>query len=232
MRDQPAQSQSSLLHYLPAIYQDDPFVGQFLLAFEKILLGRPDSVPFPDVDVGSPLKKARYPAKGLEESIAGLATYFDPEQTPADFLPWLAGWVALTLRADLDELRQRDFIAGAVSFYRQRGTRRGLEDALTVYTRLGVTVNEMQTPFQIGVHATIGEDTLLDGGAPHHFQVLIRLPTADLAKLATARRVAKAIIDMEKPVHTSYDLKIATPTFQIGIRSRIGFDTLLGPEPV
>ena len=34
---------SALLQYLPAIYSEDPFLGQFLLAFEKILLGRDDS---------------------------------------------------------------------------------------------------------------------------------------------------------------------------------------------
>ena len=34
---------SGLLQYLPAIYREDPFLGQFLLAFEKILLGRDDS---------------------------------------------------------------------------------------------------------------------------------------------------------------------------------------------
>lgn len=36
---------SGLLQYLPAIYSEDPFLGQFLLAFEKILLGREDSPP-------------------------------------------------------------------------------------------------------------------------------------------------------------------------------------------
>jgi hypothetical protein len=30
---------SRLLDYLPAIYQTDPFIGEFLLAFEKVLLG-------------------------------------------------------------------------------------------------------------------------------------------------------------------------------------------------
>ena len=34
---------SELLQYLPAIYSEEPFLGQFLLAFEKILLGRDDS---------------------------------------------------------------------------------------------------------------------------------------------------------------------------------------------
>ena len=232
---------SSYLTSLPAIFQQGEqagrpiFVGRFLLAFEQLLTGLAD-VDQPGIE--EILDGIVGPAgDGLR--LAGLQRYFEPgpslpetQRAPAEFLEWLAGWVALTLRADLDELRQRDFIARAVSFYNQRGTRRGLEEIAKVYTRLGVTVNEMQTPFQIGVHATIGEDTVLDGGAPHFFRVLIRLPTADPAELARSRLVAKAIIDMEKPAHTHYALDFMTPTFQIGICSRIGTDTLLGPTPV
>lgn len=231
---------SSYLTSLPAIFQqgeqagEPTFVGRFLLAFEHLLTGLGD-VDQPGIE--EILDGIVDPAGRLR--LAGLERYFEPgsrlpdtHRAPVEFLEWLAGWVALTLRADLDELRQRDFIARAVSFYSQRGTRRGLEEIVKVYTRLGVTVNEMQTSFQIGVHATIGEDTVLDGGAPHFFRVLIRLPTANPAELATARQVATAIIDMEKPAHTYYALDLVTPTFQIGICSRIGFDTLLGPTPV
>lgn len=244
--ERPGQS-SSYLTYLPAVFQQGEqagqptFVGRFLLAFEHLLTGlgdvdRPGIEEILDGIVDLAGDRVRL-AGGLR--LAGLERYFEPgpllpdtHRSPVEFLEWLAGWVALTLRADLDELRQRDFIARAVSFYSQRGTRRGLEEIVKVYTRLGVTVNEMQTPFQIGVRATIGEDTVLDGGAPHFFRVLIRLPTANPAELATARQVATAIIDMEKPAHTYYDLDFVTPTFQIGICSRIAFDTLLGPTPV
>ena len=60
------QSASELVQYLPAIYQDDPFAGQFLLAFEKILIGRQDGVDLPAVGKD-------FPGLGLEECIAGLA---------------------------------------------------------------------------------------------------------------------------------------------------------------
>ena len=94
--------------------------------------------------------------------------------------------MALVLRTDLDELRQRDFIARAVSLYRLRGTKQGLEEFVRIYTRLGVTVNELNMPFQIGVHSTVGVDTMLDGGAPHFFRVLIRLPTPNPEQNPTA----------------------------------------------
>ena len=222
MTDQPAQSPSSLLQYLPAIYQDDPFIGQFLSAFEKILLGRPDGVPFPDVH-------ARFPPQGLEESIAGLAVYFDPMHTPPEFLPWLASWTAFTLRADLPIDRQRNFIANIIQLYRWRGTKRNLQELLAIFTTGTPTIIESQgVEFQIGVHSTVGADTFLGGGPPHYFRVTIALPRMAESVRSRQLQIARALIDLEKPAHTFYDLIPISPTMRIGVYSTVGVDTLLG----
>jgi phage tail-like protein len=146
---------NSLLQYLPAIYREEPFLGDFLLAFEKLLFGRYDQVPqtgFPpfgeaeaqalvrdhtvDRDLsGAPL--------ALERTIAGIATYFDPSRTPEDFLPWLASWTAFTLRADLSPDKQRDFIAKIISLYRRRGTKQNLVDLLKIFTIGTPTVEDI-----------------------------------------------------------------------------------------
>jgi phage tail-like protein len=146
---------NSLLQYLPAIYREEPFLGDFLLAFEKLLFGRDDQVPqtgFPrfgeaeaqalvrdhtvDRDLsGAPL--------ALERTIAGIATYFDPSRTPEDFLPWLASWTAFTLRADLGRDKQRDFIAKIISLYRRRGTKQNLVDLLKIFTIGTPTVEDI-----------------------------------------------------------------------------------------
>src|SRR5262245_3569813 len=112
--DRPGQA-SRYLEYLPAIYQQEAevgrpnFLGRFLLAFEQMLTGLGDSnepglEEILDGLVGS--------VSGATQ-LAGIHRYLDPgpklpdhERAPAEFLEWLAGWVALTLRADLDELRQ------------------------------------------------------------------------------------------------------------------------------
>ncbi len=222
MASSTVQSASRLIEYLPAIYQDDPFVGQFLLAFEKVLLGRQDGVPFPEVGVD-------FPAKGLEESIAGIATYFDPKQTPEDFLPWLASWVALSLRADLDVMRQRDFIANIVQLYRRRGTKKNLQDLLAIFTVGTPIVTETATEeFQIGVHSTIGQNTYLRGGPPHFFTVTISLPRAAPAVQERQMAIAHALIELGKPAHTFYELKPIFPSMRIGRHSTAGVDTLLG----
>lgn len=218
---------SSYLGYLPALFQQDAgatsFLGRFLLAFEQVLTGVGDASE-----------------PGVEELLdgvgdrAGIQRYFEPgphlsdgQRAPAEFLDWLASWVALSLRADLDELRQRDFIARAVSLYRLRGTKRGLEELIRIYTRLGPTIDELTTRFQIGDSSTIGSDTVIGGGAPHFFLVQLLLPSPDPALLRTQEAIARAIIDMEKPAHTAYDLTVQTPAMQIGIYSTVGVDTLL-----
>ena len=233
MADTPSQASSSLLQYLPAIYQQDPFLGQFLLAFEKILLGRQDDVSFPDVGVS-------FPQKGLEETIADLSSYFipvdptpadpdNPKQTPDEFLLWLATWTAFTLRADLPMEKQRDFIARIIQLYRWRGTKQNLQELLKIFT-IGVpTIIELQGErFQIAVNSTVGEDTILGGGPPHFFQVIIALTRVTETVLNRQLQIARALIDLEKPAHTYYELIPSFPTMQVGVHSTVGVDTLLG----
>lgn len=215
---------SSLLDYLPGVFQEERvgaapnFLGRFLLAFEHLLLG-----------LGDPA------LRGLEEIIARLYRYFEPgatlgedERAPREFLHWLAGWVALTLREDWDELRQRDLIARAAPLYRLRGTKRGVEEFLRIYTRLGVSIDELGTALQVGVHSTVGVDTLVDGGAPFFFHVRVQLPRPDPEQIKAQREIAHAIVDLQKPAHTYYTLSVETPIFRIGVHSTVGVDTLLG----
>lgn len=237
MADPPqSDTLSRYLDYLPAIFHEPdvpeqpPFIGRFLLAFEQILGGR---------------GQAEQPGieeilDGIPGALAGVQRFFEPgpgstiaasQRAPAEFLDWLSGWVALALRADIDEAQQRQLIAQAVSLYRMRGTKRGLAALLSIYALPNPTIEEFNTPFQIGVHSTIGQDTQLDAGPAHFFRVTIRLPDPDLQAFARQREIATAIIDMEKPAHTYYELRVETPALQIGDQSTVGVDTLLGPKP-
>ena len=171
---------SSYLDHLPAVYHQDPFLGRFLLAFETILTG-PGTA-------GQP---------GIEETIGRLPEHFDPETTPDEFLPWLAGWVALALRADWDATTKRGFVREIAPLYRLRGTRAGLERMLEIYTREAVTV----------------DDTVVD--PPHFFQVQLTLSDADPHRLRRKQEIARAIIDQEKPAHTFYALRVAVPTMRL-----------------
>lgn len=182
------QTAQRLPSYLPAIYRDDQFVGQYLWAFEQLLLD-------------------------LEQRVGDLATLFDPLETPAEFLPWLSSWVAFTLRADLSLPQQRNFIARIVPLYRRRGTKDNLEELLSIFTR--------------GLPTIVESD---DTGPAHRFRITLRLNAALPEDQRRQIAIAHALIDLEKPAHTDYDLDLLFSTMRIGTTSHIGVDTLLGTE--
>ncbi|NJM40367.1 MAG: phage tail protein I [Anaerolineae bacterium] len=135
--------------------------------------------------------------EGLEETIGGLATFFDANDTREEFLPWLASWVSLSLRADWDTATKRSFIQEIVSLYRLRGTKAGLARMLEIYTGQPVEIND-------------------DFAQPaHFFQVKLTLGDTDLDRLRKQQEIARAIIDQEKPAHTFYALKIGIPTMRL-----------------
>lgn len=218
---------SSYLDFLPIIFQergdggDGPpaaanYVGLLLRAFEEILSG--DGVD------GHP---------SLNRAIDRLPDLFTPALAPPEFLDWLSGWVALVHRADMDVETRRRLLAGAVSLYRWRGTRRGLADAIRLYTGLEPDIREPGPDLRIGETTVVGEGRI-GGGLPHTFEVRVRITGDDGDGLPLAERaqrdhdVLRALIDSQKPAHTLCTLVVEVPTMQIGVRSTVGADTLLG----
>ena len=185
---------SGYVAHLPAIFQSSAFAGQFLRAFERILSrtipDTPADAPFVPVratrasgpnDLG---KEVAIPV-ALEEMIAGLHTYFDPDRTPPDFLPWLARWVGLSLWEDWDVDERRRFIREIVPLYRWRGTKFGMKEVLRIYAGVeedAVRIHEFDEPV-------------------HYFEVMIT--GRDMDK---RRDILIRIIDQEKPAHTYYTL--------------------------
>lgn len=213
-----ARAANALLEYLPAIYRDDPFAGRFLLAFEKLLMGRDDGVTLDGK-----------PVRGLEEIIAGLASIYDPSGTPEEFLAWLSNWTSFTLRADLNLEQQRAFTARVIQLYRMRGTKKSLQELLGIFVVGVPTISEPEaSEFQVGVSSTVGKDTNVGGAPPYYFRVTISLPKTTAAQHDRLREIAHALIEMEKPAHTTYDLDVIFPSMKIGVYSAVGVDTLLG----
>lgn len=179
---------STYLDHLPAAFRADPFVGDFLLAFEALFTGRDDA--------GGP---------GLQQRIDDIPRHLDPLTAPADFLPWLAGWVALAIPADWDTDTTRGFVREIVPLYARRGTIGALTRILQIFLR------------PLGGDVEWNDVTVADAfdDLPHYFQVRLRLPDNDPNRIRAARETARAIIDREKPVHTVYGLKIVFPTMRI-----------------
>lgn len=199
---------------LPAWLRRDPRLGRVLLAFERIL----DGADLPEGTAG--------PAEpGLARTVERLPNFLRPgpgepddRRAPAEFVPWLARWVAVSLRDEWDDETRRRVVAEAMQLYRLRGTKEGLRRMIGVYVGLPESV-------------AILEFTAV----AHFFQVEVQVPSRDPKALARYDRSIRAIIDQEKPAHTFYGLRFAVPSMQIvhhptperpGLR--LGVNTLLG----
>ena len=199
-----SESVSTYQQYLPAILQEDKFLGQFLLAFEKILSGENATSIQAQIIPGNEQNPP-----GLEEIIDNIHLYFNPYdseqkiyQTPEEFLPWLAGWVALSLRDDWKPEIKRAFIQQIVGLYRLRGTKQGLKKILGLYLE--------SSGFGKKVEVFDRFDNF-----PNYFQVQLTLNDSDPEKYWRQAKIAQAIIDREKPAQTFYSLKILVPTMRI-----------------
>ncbi len=207
------EKESKYLRYLPSIYHSSAFLGSFLKAYEKILSGIDDE----------------YEIEGIEEKLNNIHNYLDPDETPVEFLQWLAGWVALTLKEGegWTEEKKRKLVSQIVPLYQKRGTREGMEEYLKIYVGEGVRIIEEQAPFQVGIHSKVGIDTIIGGLPPYFFVVDIMLPVPDPRAMVEKQRAIGELIDIEKPAHTYYKMSIKIPTMQVGKYSRVGVDTLL-----
>jgi phage tail-like protein len=100
---------SYLEHYLPAVYRDDEDSAAFLDRFLANIEGFFTTI---------------------EDRIAAVQALFDVGSAPRDALEWLAGWFGVALDPSWTDEKRRLFIQHASDFFRQRGTTRGLRNAV------------------------------------------------------------------------------------------------------
>lgn len=199
-----------LLQHLPAIYStwDDgyhleegekPALRPLLAAFEEVLFG-------PDCEGRA----------GLEQQIVRLDGLFSPEQTPWEFLPWLAQWVALSQYQNLPEARLRKLIANIVPLYSYRGTKKYLQQLLDYFIpeNTEVMINDQELPGLTLGTSKVGLDSWLGVDRPFWFVVTLRAraDTSDPAELANVKQKledsVRPVIELAKPAHTAYQLLV------------------------
>lgn len=141
-----------------------------------------------------------------EEALQNLETFFDPQRTPAAFVPYLASWV------DLDQLlavsptkagatlqpafptgvgRLRELVAAAPYLSKWRGTARGLLVFLEIATGLKGFKIEEQPVDQAGV--------------PRPFHLRVQAPAMSQA----IRTLVESIIRLEKPAYVTFEVSYA-----------------------
>ncbi|MCY0931981.1 phage tail protein I [Streptomyces sp. H27-H1] len=151
--------------YLPAVYQEDSFVQRFTSGLDDVLA----------------------PAIAVLDS---LEAYADPDTAPVDFLPWLAGWLGITVEETLPEAARRARVKHAAESFVVRGTYEGLRDALRTLTGAWVEVVDSG-----GVHCS----DRAGGCGPIDAEpaVIVRLPRA----LAAQREAVEALVAGAVPAH-------------------------------
>jgi phage tail-like protein len=197
-----------LLQHLPAIYHAWEDLRKLLAQLEGVLFG----------DDGS---------EGLEQKIAKIPSLFNPDPhpvisakfrlppTPREFLPWLAGWVAVGQYQGMTEEQLRKLIARIVPLYGQRGTKIYLESMLQFFIPedANIDINDQELEgLKLG-SSRVGLDSWLGSDRPFWFQVRIRsrAGTADPEERERLKEgfeaTARSVIDLAKPAHTAYQLE-------------------------
>src|SRR5712692_959871 len=87
----------------------------------------------------------------FESVLDDISDYFDPLLAREDFLPWLASWTALVLRADWSPEQKRKVLFQIIPLYRKRGTKAGLEEYLKIYVGEGASIFDVHEPIQVDV---------------------------------------------------------------------------------
>ncbi len=168
--------------YLPSLYQENPFLSNFLWIFQHM----------------------QYEQIQIMDS---LHTYFIPEEAPVPFLYWMAGWFGMDPgKTGYSDDTIRALLQKGLSLFQWRGTSRGLSMYLKIITGLEPEIFENTFPQRDFV--VLGERSVndvirnhTDSSVPYftvHFPIGIQeFNQAEKSRIAT-------IVEQEKPVHSMY----------------------------
>ncbi|MEU6707882.1 phage tail protein [Streptomyces wuyuanensis] len=158
--------------YLPAVYQEDSFAQRFTAGLDDVLAS-------------------------AVAVIDSLEAYVDPDLTPTDFLPWLAGWLGMEADEDLPEELRRSRLREAVGLFAARGTLAGLQAELAMFVDADVRVDDSGGVFY--------SDTARDcPPGPAQARITVTLPPWAAPRL----QAAKTLVAASKPAHVTYSVEV------------------------
>jgi len=175
------------LKYLPEIYENDDFVGRFLMLIESFW-------------------------KPISQQIDHMDLYFDPYLTPEVFIPWLSSWVGLPVDSLLPIERVRAILKNAMVFNQCRGTRQALQTYLEIYTSGKVEIQEKRSKnFILGEKSDLGVEIALGTeNQPNSILVHIDVPAGELERIHYSQemyqRKMMSIVKTMVPAHTVYEV--------------------------
>jgi phage tail-like protein len=265
------------LDHLPLVYQQDPDRP----GLTEELLKTFDAQAFPPGDLGylqsmyarTPpeggfllrlLELARSQLGDLETAIGDLPAMFDPATAPAASLDWLAGWLAFDLPSRLragdhpDEVRQ--LLLTLLRRYRDRGTPRGVQDAVELHAGVRPLIFEEyrarplwivgETPLGFGTGLPdrdlegilVGQSVVGQTGPadPQTLGAAVFASTAHRFSVIVPprhgldddmRALVTEVVAAERPAHTAFHVCFTEPKLRVGVQARVGVDAIVGAGP-
>ena len=177
------------------------------------------------------------------------------------WLDWLGQWVDAELEEGWDDATRRRVVAQSFRMHARRGTKASLRRLIALHTGTTPIITETALAgglWALGVTA-LGLDSALAGASPdgavlgstaivdhshligeehrgapafddvaHHFTVQVY---ASEARNAAGVARIRALLDHEKPAHTTYHLCPIEPRMRVGCQARLGIDAVVGGPP-
>jgi phage tail-like protein len=213
----------SYLDELPRVYRRDPdmagFLERFLSLFERVFTG-------------------------VEDRWELFAREIDPDAAPPEVVDWLACLVDLAFDPTWPLERRRALVAEAISLYRTRGTVRGLERYVEIYTGkrpviledflvrpsepsfLGRAGTVLGCRFRLGAPSAAETPAgALRRARAHRFTVVVFVD--DPCDEAVVLPVVERIVAANKPAHTVHTLRAVRPGAVVG-QTALGIDFVVG----
>lgn len=194
---------SSLLSYLPSIYQEGPpdsFLERFISLFGHFL-------------------------RQHHEQIAGVSAVFDSEQVDGAFLKWLASWLNIVADDSWSDERLRAYIQIAPKLYQIRGTRQAMQQMVKLLT--GYTPHILEHfQYKHLLHDPDWEKalSLLYTDMPYHFLVI--LPPHSIAS-EQQKEMVQRMIARDQPAMTEAELIVLEPRIRLGGHTYLEVNSIL-----
>lgn len=197
-------SRNSLLQYLPMIYQEDPvsrdFLDRYLSIYETFF-------------------------SGFEEEIVSIPSYFDVKAVKGDYLRWLSTWIGIPEELDWDEELLRRFMENSQEIYRKRGTRRGLEKLIEIFTgEKPFIVEYQQIKYMKDNPEMLPLMKKLYSNVPNNFVVLVK---KECIKTRRMTLQLEKLLEEEKPAFTEAHLVILEENLYLDSHSYLGINSKL-----
>jgi len=214
----------SYLDLLPPVFRRDPesakFLERFLALFEGVFTG-------------------------IEDRYEEFSRQLNPDSVPREIIDWLACLVDLSFDPSWPIEKRRALISEAMELYRTRGTVRGLERYVEIYTGHRPLIQERflerpSRPAYLGSQGSVlgcsfalrpacailnPEEDAFRSFA-HRFLMLVFLEDECDAELILP--VVQRIVAVNKPAHTLFGLRVVLADARVGLQSTVGADFVLG----